>query len=72
MEAVLETLVPGGLFFGLFYLHGKAGGPPYDVTEPEILELIRGRWNVLLFETPPDSFQNRQGKERLFLFQKIA
>jgi SAM-dependent methyltransferase len=28
-----RALRPGGRFFGLFWRHGRRGGPPYDVTE---------------------------------------
>ncbi len=70
IDAVSAVLVPGGFFFGLFYLHGQPGGPPYDVTEDGIASLTEGRFDRLLFETPSDSFPNRQGKERLFVFRK--
>lgn len=70
VDAVEATLAPGGFFLGLFYLHGQPGGPPYDATEGEIERLLERRFARILFETPDDSFPNRQGKERLFLFRK--
>lgn len=69
VEAVRTLLKPNGALLGLFYLHGQPGGPPYDVTEEDLRRLFAGfAWET--FETPPDSFPNRQGKERLFLFRK--
>lgn len=70
VDAVEGTLAPGGFFLGLFYLHGQPGGPPYDATEPEIERLLLDRFDRLFFETPSDSFPNRQGKERLFVYRK--
>lgn len=72
VEAARRALKPAGLFLGLFYTHGEPGGPPYDTSEAEIMRLVAGRFDVLRFETPPDSFPNRQGKERLFVFRKQA
>jgi SAM-dependent methyltransferase len=32
VRAMARVLRPGGLYFGLFWNHGRPGGPPYDVT----------------------------------------
>ena len=39
VEAVHALLKKQGVLFGLFYAHGKPGGPPFDTTEDHQLRL---------------------------------
>ncbi len=69
-RAVYGALRSGGLYFGLFYFHGRTGGPPFDVTRADVDRLFGCRFMFDRFETPPDSFESRRGNERLFVFRK--
>lgn len=62
VTAIEGTLKPGGLLLGLFYNHGRTGGPPFDTTEAD----VRARFTRFTFERfvkAPDSFPGRAGEE---------
>lgn len=59
IEAALE---PGGLVLGLFYNHGRTGGPPFDTTEADVRGRF-GRFDFERFVKAPDSFPGRAGQE---------
>ncbi len=40
-RAVWGSLSEGGLFFGLFYAHGRPGGPPFTTSEDEVRRTLR-------------------------------
>ena len=63
VEAVHALLRAGGRLFGLFYAHGKPGGPPFDTTEEEVRRLFSPRFQIDRLRTPADSFELRAGKE---------
>lgn len=71
-DLVNRLLKPGGTFIDLaFPLDRRKGGPPFAVTESEILDLFEGRGFKLLWrEKPEDSVKPRRGAEELFLFQR--
>lgn len=70
VDAVHALLKPGGIFFGLFYAHGKEGGPPFTTTEGEVRALFAGKFTVERLVRPADSFEARQGNELEALFRK--
>ena len=52
----------GGVLLGLFYNHGRQGGPPFDTTEAD----VKSRFSSFDFERfvrAPDSFPGRSGEE---------
>lgn len=70
VEMVHAVLRPGGLFFGLFYAHGRPGGPPFATTEDEIRELYEPRFTVERLKIADDSFPSRSGEELEFVFRR--
>jgi methyl halide transferase len=69
VETVHAMLAPGGLLFGLFYAHGKEGGPPFTTTEAEVETLFAPRFELERLRRAPDSFEIRKGNELEFLFR---
>ncbi len=62
LAAMAATLEPGGVYFGLLYAHGRPGGPPFDLQEPEARALLRG-FAVERLQVAQDSFDMRRGHE---------
>jgi hypothetical protein len=63
---------PGGILIDLaFPLDHRKDGPPFRVTEAELLKLFQDRGFILLTrEKPADSIPRRKEAEELFIFQK--
>lgn len=62
VTAIEGALVPGGRVVGLFYNHGRTGGPPFDTTEAD----VRARFSKFSFERfvkAKDSFPGRENEE---------
>jgi len=63
-----RVLRPGAMLLGLFYVHGREGGPPFGATEEEVLRLAKeAHFVVLRSETPADSVTQRRNEELLVL-----
>jgi methyl halide transferase len=73
-DLVNRLLKPTGIFIDLaFPLDHRPGGPPYAVTEAEILGLFLTRgFKLVSREKPDDSVKPRRHAEELFIFQKIG
>jgi len=71
---VNRLLKPTGIFIDLaFPRDHRPGGPPYAVTEAEILGLFLTRgFKLVSREKPEDSVKPRRHAEELFIFQKIG
>jgi SAM-dependent methyltransferase len=63
VEKVSTLLGPKGTLFGVFYAHGKPGGPPFDTSEAELRGLFGPRFQIERLHVAPDSLENRAGKE---------
>ena len=63
VEAVHGLLRKGAVLFGLFYAHGKPGGPPFDTSEAEVRKLFAPSFELTLLRRAPDSFDHRAGNE---------
>jgi cyclopropane fatty-acyl-phospholipid synthase-like methyltransferase len=63
VEAVHALLKKGGVLFGLFYAHGKPGGPPFDTSEEELRRLFSARFELSRLMRAADSYDHRAGKE---------
>jgi SAM-dependent methyltransferase len=72
-DLIQRLLKPGGLFINLaFPLDRRRGGPPFAVTEAEIMELFQPRgFKLVSREKPADSVKPRRHTEELFIFQKV-
>jgi len=62
-------LKPGGIFFGLFYAHGRDGGPPFTTTEAEVRRLFAPHFGIDRLVVPKDGFPERKGNELEFVFR---
>ena len=71
-DLVRRLLKPGGKYIDLaFPLDGRAGGPPFAVSESEIVDLFGRRgFELLSQEKPADSVSPRKHAEKLLIFQK--
>ena len=63
VQLALDLLKPGGLLIGCFYNHGRAGGPPFDVTREEVLALYEPHFEIRKLEITPHSIERRAGHE---------
>ncbi len=71
-DLVARLLKPGGLYIDLaFPLDGRAGGPPFAVTDQEIVGLfgVRG-FELVSREKLQDSISPRRQAEELLVFRK--
>lgn len=69
VEAVANALKPGGILFGIFYAHGKEGGPPFDSSEADVRRLFEKRFTIERLRVAPDSLPKRAGKELEAVFR---
>ncbi len=69
VDAVARALAPSGTLFGLFYAHGREGGPPFDVTEAEVRRRFSRRFRLERLLIANDSFEARAGKELEAVFR---
>lgn len=60
-----DVLVEGGELVGLFYAHGRPGGPPFTATQSDIERLFAGQFDLEHVEVAPDSVAARHGQELL-------
>lgn len=72
VDTIFHALRPGGVLFGLFYAHGKDGGPPFDTSEAEVRDLFAPHFHIQRLLRAPDSFPNRAGKELEFVFRRLS
>jgi SAM-dependent methyltransferase len=73
-DVVWRLLKPGGLYIDLaFPMDDRPGGPPYSVSEEELVPLFRDRgFELVSREAPTDSVAQRRQAEQLFIFKKNA
>ncbi len=63
-------LKPGGLLVGCFYNHGREGGPPFDITRKQVLELYEPHFEIRELEVSTHSIERRMGHELWAEFAK--
>ena len=68
VEQVAAALVPGGALVGLFYAHGRPGGPPFTVDEGELRARFGGRFTIDVLTPAVGSVLAREGQELLGRF----
>ena len=71
-DLVHRLLKSSGHFIDLAYpLDERKGGPPFAVSELEIMQLFTQRgFRLVLHEKRPESIERRRDAEKLFIFQK--
>jgi SAM-dependent methyltransferase len=66
MRVARAVLRPGGTLLGLFYTHGREGGPPFGATREHVLgALAAAGFAPVRHEVPADSIERRRGEELL-------
>lgn len=65
VRVMAHIVVPGGQLVGLFYTHGRPGGPPFTTSEQELKTLFAPYFSLQHSETPTDSIATRLGDELL-------
>jgi len=70
VDAVRRWLKPRGTYIAVNYMITEDdAGPPFDVTREELLDRFSADFE-LIAEWEPRSYPNRQGRERMFYWQK--
>jgi SAM-dependent methyltransferase len=62
VRSAAAALRPGGLYLGLFWNHGQAGGPPYDLAPETVRALFGPAFEEAALETVPDSPPGRSNE----------
>lgn len=70
VDAVADLLLPGGHLLGLFYAHGREGGPPYTVDADELRAAFSRRFTIDELAATDDSILLRLGEELLADFTR--
>jgi hypothetical protein len=65
VAAAAAALAPGGELVGLFWDHGRPGGPPFTTTREELERRFSPRFEWISDEVTTNSVVTRQGQERL-------
>jgi SAM-dependent methyltransferase len=65
VDCVADVLRPGGALVGLFYAHGRPGGPPFTTSRDELLARFGRRFDVVRLEVATDSILVRHRQELL-------
>ncbi len=61
-EAVAGVLEPGGAFYGLFWNHGVADGPPFDVTADQVRNVFGERFVIDSLDPAHESVESRNNE----------
>ncbi len=69
-EKSFQMIRPGGMLIGLFYAHGREGGPPWTTTESEIRTLFAKRFDLIDLAVSDCSVDSRKGEELLGRLQR--
>ncbi|MHB1605615.1 MAG: methyltransferase domain-containing protein [Leptospirales bacterium] len=65
VEKAYQMIRPGGMLIGLFYAHGREGGPPWTTSEEEVRILFGKRFDLLDLAISDCSIDSRKGEELL-------
>ena len=63
VEKAYQMIRPGGMLIGLFYAHGREGGPPWTTTEMEVRTLFAHRFETIELAISDCSIDSRKGEE---------
>lgn len=62
-EQAAALVRPGGQLVGIFYAHGKTGGPPYDTRPEAVRGAFAANFNLVSLDVTPHSVPRRIGQE---------
>ncbi len=65
VRMAVRMIRPGGELVGLFYVHGREGGPPWTTTAEEVRGLFKRDFDFLEFAITEHSVESRRGEEIL-------
>jgi hypothetical protein len=65
VKMAVRMIRPGGELVGLFYVHGREGGPPWTTTPEEVRNLFKENFDFLEFAITGLSVESRKGEEIL-------
>jgi SAM-dependent methyltransferase len=65
VRMAVRMIRPGGELVGLFYVHGREGGPPWTTTAEEVRSLFCEDFDFLEFAITEHSVESRKGEEIL-------
>jgi methyl halide transferase len=65
LDVIADVLVEGGELVGLYWNHGRPGGPPFSVDDTELKRLFERRFVLRQMSVPDDSIERRRGQEIL-------
>jgi SAM-dependent methyltransferase len=71
VNVVRELLKPGGELIGLFFTHGRSGGPPYGSTPADIRNYFTPSFTLQSLVPVTNSVPSRQGEEHLGRFRLL-
>jgi SAM-dependent methyltransferase len=72
VDRMADALVEGGRLVGLFYDHGRPGGPPYTTDRSELVMRFGRRFSVEGLETAVGSVLARAGQELFGRFKRSS
>ena len=67
LEAMRELLAPEGRMCALLWNNGREGGPPYDLPDALIEQLVEGLFGVERHEAVDDELHQRKGQKLWWL-----
>lgn len=70
IDAVADLLHPGGHLLGLFYAHGRPGGPPFTVSAEQLRDTFSRRFTLDDLSIADNSVLLRLGEELLAHFTR--
>ena len=70
VAAVQTMLRPGGELIGLFFAHGRPGGPPFGTSADELRRLVEGKFEIEQLAPAVRSVERRQGWELFARFRR--
>ena len=71
VDAVADALAPDGVLLGLFYAHGRPGGPPFTTDEAELRRRFAPRFAVEHLAPAGGSALARAGDELLARLRRL-
>lgn len=71
VDRMADALVPGGALVGLFFAHGRPGGPPFTTDAEELRRRFGRRFAIRSLAQAEDSVLMRAGQELLGWFVRM-